>query len=304
MWFNNALVFQFELDEDIDWTDAFIPDALKPCPPHARAITGWSNVCDDELVQEVAGCALISFGKEERILPRAVIKRVLAERVLKMEVEQSITIKRSQKSRMADELEFELLPKAFCLEKNTLALIDKVSKRIFVNTASINQAESVMALLRKSIPAIRITPVDYPEQLAMRFVEWINNPAALPPMFKLASDCLLFCPDDDKKRFNCKGCELPAEEILSLLSQGLLAAELSLIWNERIQFTLTHELILKRIKCQDYLSDELNEIRALEEERQQQDASLVLLAGELRALTNDLLAGVEAVIPMESVALS
>ena len=39
----------------------------------------------------------------------------------------------------------------------------------------------------------------------------------------------------------------------------------------------------------DYLVDEFNDVRQLEEEYQQQDAALTLLTGELRALTNDLL---------------
>jgi recombination associated protein RdgC len=128
------------------------------------------------------------------------------------------------------------------------------------------------------------------ENLGVRFASWINNPSLLPPSFQLASDCLLFSLDDEKKRFNCKGYELPAEEILSLLSQGLAAAELSIIWNERIQLTLTHELTFKRLKCLDYLIDEFGEVRQLEDEHQQQDAALTLLAGELRGLTKDLLA--------------
>ena len=129
------------------------------------------------------------------------------------------------------------------------------------------------------------------ENLSIRFADWISNPASIPANFQLASDCLLYSLDDEKKRFNCKGYELPADEILTLLSQGLAAAELSIIWNERIQLTLTHELTFKRLKCLDYLVDEFNDVRQLEEEALQQDAALTLLAGELRSLTNDLLAG-------------
>jgi len=132
--------------------------------------------------------------------------------------------------------------------------------------------------------------VEYNENLAMRFVEWINNPSTLPNSFQLASDCLLFSLDDEKKRFTCKGYELPSEEILALLSQGLGAAEVSMIWNERIQFTLTQDLGVKRLKCLDYLVDEFNETEKLDE-LEKQDAATALLALELRALFDDLLAG-------------
>ena len=64
---------------------------------------------------------------------------------------------------------------------------------------------------------------------------------------------------------------------------------MSLIWKERIQFTLTHEFVLKRLKSLDYLVDDFNDIKGLEEEFQRQDAALTLLSGELRELVNALL---------------
>ncbi|KTC86474.1 recombination-associated protein RdgC [Legionella brunensis] len=291
MWFNNALIYHYEFKEAVDLTSALAEDALKPCPPHARFVYGWLPAYADELVQEVAGCSLICLGKEERILPRGVIKRLLAERIQALETQQQRTVKRAERSQLAEDLEFELLPKSFCVQKQMFALLDTMSNRLIVNAASNNQASQLTSLLRKSIPGIQIEPIAYQENLAMRFAQWISNPSLLPASFQLASDCLLFSLDDEKKRVNCKGYELPAEEILTLLSQGLAAAEISLIWNERIQFTLTHDLTFKRLKSLDYLIDEFDEIRQLEEEYQQRDAALTLLHGELRALIDDLLAG-------------
>ncbi len=290
MWFNNALIYQCELDEASDLPDLLSQDAMKPCPPHARFIYGWLPAIADEFVHGIAGASLICMGKEERLLPRGVINRVLAERIQTLETQRGYAIKRAEKAQMAEDLEFELLPKAFCIQKRTFALLDHVSKRLIINATSSTQASQLTSLLRKTVPGIRIEPLPHTENLSMRLVEWITNPASLPANVQLASDCLLFSPDDEKKRFNCKGYELPAEEILTLLSQGLAASELSIIWNERIQLTLTHELAFKRLKCMDYLVDDFNEIRQLDEEYEQQDASLTLLSGELRALMTDLLA--------------
>ncbi len=290
MWFNNALIYQYELEKSADLPTLLAEEALKPCPPHARFIYGWLPVLADQLIHETADCSLICMGKEERILPRGVINRLLAERIQTLETQQARTVKRAEKAQMAEDLEFELLPKSFCVQKRMFALLDHATKRLVINTASSTQASQLISLLRKSVPGIRIEPLQPMENLGVRFASWINNPSILPPSFQLASDCLLFSLDDEKKRFNCKGYELPAEEILSLLSQGLAAAELSIIWNERIQMTLTHELTFKRLKCLDYLIDEFGEVRQLEDEHQQQDAALTLLAGELRGLTKDLLA--------------
>ena len=81
---------------------------------------------------------------------------------------------------------------------------------------------------------------------------------------------------------------MPADEILALLAQGLIVAELSLLWNERIRFTITEDLAIKKLKCLDILTEEFQETTQLEDEYQQQDAAMILLSGELRALTHDL----------------
>lgn len=289
MWFNSALIYQYELDEACDLNASLAEEILKPCPPHARFTYGWLPAFADEMVQEVAGSAFICMGKEERILPRGVINKMLEEKIQMIETQHGRTVKRAEKAQIAEDLEFELLPKSFCIQKRLPAILDTVSKRIIINASSNNQASQLTSLLRKSVAGITIEPLTHTENLAIRFAEWIHSPETLPADFQLASDCLLFSLDDEKKRVHCKGYELPAEEILTLLSQGMATAELSLIWKERIQFTLTHDFTFKKLKSLDYLIDDFNEIRELDEEYQRQDAALTLLAGELRELTNDLL---------------
>lgn len=293
MWFNNLIIYQYQLDEEIDFTNALAEEILKPCPPHARFIYGWLPAFADELVHEVAGAKMICMGKEERLLPRGVIQRVLAERIAQIETTQGRSVKRNEKAQLMEDIEFELLPKSFCVQKKTHAIMDTVEKRIMINTSSDNQANQLLALLRKSVPGLRFEPMNHVDNLALLFTNWINSPANLPENFSLANDCQLFDLGDEKKKVNCKGYEMPAEEVLSLLSQGLAPSEISLNWNEHIQFTLTQDLLIKRIKCLDYLTDEFNELRNLDEEYLQQDAALTLLTGELRTLANALFSSLD-----------
>jgi recombination associated protein RdgC len=293
MWFNNACTYSYELSEEIDFASELAKEALKPCPPHARFTYGWLPVFQDQFIQEVAGASLFCLGKEEKILPKAVINKILAERIQELELKENRSIKRAERAKMAEDLEFDLLPKSFCIQKKLLAMLDTVHKKLIINTSSENQASQLISSLIKTIPGLQIKPFFQMGNQAKRLVDWISNPAALPPSFQLATDCSLFSLADEKKKVNCKGYELPADEIVTLLSQGLAAAELSLIWNERIQFTLTQDLTYKRLKTLDYLIDDYQEINELEEEQLQRDAGLTLLCGELRKLTTDLLVGLE-----------
>ncbi len=288
MWFNNALIYQYESKQPIDPLTALIDEKLKSCPPHARFVYGWLPPFLEPLIHEVAGVAILCLGKEERVLPRNVIQRELKERVHLLETQRGFAVKRAERGQLAEDIEFELLPKAFCLQKRLLACLDTVSNRLIINTSSVNQGSQLISLLRKSLPDLLIQPLNVPNNLSMQFARWIQNPATLPSNIQLASDCLLFSPNDEKKRFNCKGCELSADEIRSLLSQGFAVAEISLIWHERIQFTLTQDLIFKRIKCLDYLIDDFNDIRQLDDS-QQLDAGITLFSGEFRLLFNELM---------------
>lgn len=290
MWFNNTIIYHYELKEKQlpDFDQLLQEEILKPCPAHARFIYGWLPTAE-EMVIEVAGAYLICLGKEERLLPRTVINRLLTERIQLMEAQQNRTLKRAERAQLAEDLEFELLPKSFCIQKKTHALLDSLRNRLIINTSSANQASQVVSLLKKSIPGLQLELLNCQDNLASRFATWITNPNLIQGPFTLASDCLLFSFDDEKKRVNCKGYELPADEIGTLLSQGLGAAEISLIWNERIQFTLTQDFTIKRLKCLDYLIDEFDEVKQLEEEYQKRDAQLMLLSGELRTLIDDLL---------------
>ncbi len=298
MWFTQAKIYHYQWDGVADLDQGLMDAALKPCPPHARSAFGWLPVMDDQFVHTVAGCMRVCLGQEERLLPRSVIAAHVNERIKNLEIQRGYPVKRAEKAQMSEEVEFELLPKAFCVQKKTYALLDSVQQLLIINTTSENQATQVIGALRQAIPDLHIEPLTCPENLAQRFAHWMLHPSMLPANMQLASDCRLMALDDENKKLTCKGYDWPAEEILTLLHQGLVVQELSLIWNERIHLTLSHDLTLKRLKCQDYLLDDFAEARQEEGEAQQADASLAILAGELRSLWADLFTGVQTCEPL------
>ena len=66
---------------------------------------------------------------------------------------------------------------------------------------------------------------------------------------------------------------------------------------QRIHFTLTQTLTFKRLKCLDYLHDELQHIADMDGEALQRDARITLLAGELRSLCNSVAVDIADKIP-------
>lgn len=285
MWFSHAQIYRFQSLSMEELAESMIEHRLKPCPPHSRFIFGWNPALGQDLIYQTHELALISMGKEERLLPKGAIQYLLSDKIQAIETQEGQKIKRALKKQMAEDLEFELLPKAFILEKKTFALIDNLNQRLIINAANPQTAHQLVALLRATSSTLKIEPLGTSENLAKVFANWIMNPHLLPDGFSLGEDCVLFSLENHAKRFSCKGYELPAEEITQILAQGLAVAEISINWRDRIQFTLTQELSLKRIKCLDYLADE---IKAEQAQDSNQDAALLLLNAELRALISDL----------------
>lgn len=283
------MIYQFDLDENASIQTALEEERLKPCPPHARFIYGWMPALNEEMIYEIQGSGLICMGKEERILPRSVIQKMLAEKIETIELQHGRTVKRAEKAQMAEELEFELLPKSFCIQKRSFAILDTMRKRLIVNTSSANQGSQFTSLLRKSVPGISIEPLNIQDSLALKMTSWIKSPEQLPAQFRLGMDCILFALDNEKKKMHCKGYETLADEVIQFIDDGMAVSELSLIWNDRVQLTLTQDFTLKKVKIMEYLVDEFNEIKKQGEEQEQFDASLALASGELRLLIDDLL---------------
>ena len=289
VWFSQATIFNFSHSTPVDFKDKLENLALKACLPHAKMSSGWLPLDVEKFHQSIASISLLHFGIEEKILPRAVITHQLKERITALETQQQRKISRNEKTQLIETLEFELLPQAFVVQKRIPVLMDQLSHQIIIQSTTPATVDLVTKLLRQTLPELQLTPIKTKDSLAHQFTQWLTHPETLPKGLALAQDCLLFSPKDEKKRFYCRGYELLSEEVQTLLSQGLWSAELTLTWHDRLQFSINQDFALKKIKPLEYLSDQINEIHAEAEDAAAGEASLLLVAGELRGVLNDLL---------------
>lgn len=295
MWFKNALVYQVENMPDVETFEKTLSEhVIKPCPPHSRYIYGWVETLNTKMSHSVNGQTLFVMGKEERILPPSVINQMIDEKIATIEAEEGRVVRRSERNQMKEEFEFSLLPKSFSVLKKTWGYYDKKNRYLIINTSSVTLAGQFCALLRKSFEDIVIMPVELDMDINERLTQCVKQPFTLPKQFDLGERVVLQDPDDEKKRLTCKGYELPADEVLDLLSRGLKSTELSFHYNERLDFTLNHQLVIKNIKCRDLLLDELKASQRTETKEEEFDSSFILMSSEINqlidAILSDLLA--------------
>ena len=294
MWFNNLVVYQLQTPFAITPENihaALEELRLKPCPPHARQSQGFVDPFTDieDKVYSIGGCHVVVAAKEMRLLPASVIQTVLDEKLEAFQLNQQRPMRRAEKLQLKEEIEFDLLPKAFTVQKKDWLYIDTFKQWVVVNSANPNKGAEVMSLLIKALGSISAVPLTINVSLSSLFSQWLTTPQSLPDGLFIGRRCVLINSLDDKSQYNCKDIEQNGHEIETLLTQGYSVASLELLWQDRIQFTLTDTFLLKRVKCIDYLDDTVKENAKAATEQEKFDANFSLLVGEVRELVSFLL---------------
>lgn len=290
--FKNALVYR--LNRNLPFVAEELQEQMEqfrftPTGAQDMAKSGWvSPLVDgsDNLVHEVNGQLLLKIRKEEKILPAAVLRKAVTEKVAKLEEEQSRKLKKTEKDSIKDEVIQTLLPRAFTRDSFTQIWIDTKSGLITVDASSDTKAEDALALLRKSLGSLPVTPVALSNPIELTLTEWLKD-GELPAGFSLGDSATLKALLEDGGVLKSKKQDLVSDEIRNHLDAGKLVTELAINWNERVDFTLTDAAAIKRIRFSDVLTEQNSDIDR-EDMAQRADADFLLMTGELSALISNL----------------
>lgn len=263
--------------------------AWSPCGGQDMSRTGFINPItgtpDGELAYCASGFMLALIKTETKFLPSDVLKTALAEKVEKLETEQSRKLKKSEKDSLKDEVLHTLLPRAFSRFSQTAVLFDLNGKRIFVN-AGAKGAENAMALIRKALGSLPVVPLTMESPIELTLTAWLKSEGA-PAGFTIGERAQLKAILENGGVINCNKQDLLSDEIANHLEAGKLVTKLALDWQERIQFVLADDGQLSGIKFSDALTDQNDDIDR-DDVAQRKSADIILMASELVALCDNL----------------
>lgn len=253
MFFKN--IRPYKITESIE----LLPQALaafgfNPCTSQQAESTGffgpWHPHAEGYAV-DTGRFQLLAVKTQRKLLPAAVITEELAPKIRDMEQEKGRPLSRKEKQVLKEELVQTLLPRAMVKSEITRAFYDNETSLLLVDTSSASRAETVLALLRKSLGSLPVLPAFDNHQLNQQLHFWLQS-KALPDDYVLGDSAELKAPDEEGANVRFANHLLTSDEVQSHL-QDKLVTKLNLQKRDAYSFTVCEDGSIKQVKFSDQL---------------------------------------------------
>ncbi|MDP1733981.1 MAG: recombination-associated protein RdgC [Sulfuritalea sp.] len=290
MWFRNLQIFRLTSDwaHGTDSLSAALHKGIfHGCGATDRVARGWVPPRGEgELVFSVEHQQLIALGIEQKLLPASVVRQYAQAKLAEIEAAQGYKPGRKQSREVIDQVEAELLPRAFVKRGLTYVWVDPINRWLLVDASSSARADEVMEHLKLSLGELPLTLVKTQVAPATAMTNWLAAGHA-PGNFTIDRDCELQAAAEERAAVRYVRHNLDSDEVRSHIAGGKSATRLALTWNDRVSFVLTEQLQIKRLAFLDLLKEDA--------ERQSENAddlfaaNFTLMCGELAQLLGHLL---------------
>lgn len=289
--FKNLMVYKMseEFAISVDALKKDLPSfSFRACSGMDIKSSGWVEPIKNsgELCFISKDQILLHIMTEEKILPAPVIKEFLDDKIERFEEREGRKPKKTEKDSMKDEVIQELIPRAFSKYNKTAIWVNMTNKVVMVEAGSEKKAEDALALLRKTLTSLPVTPyINSPVELTL--TEWVTNDVAAEGFF-IMDEAELKAILEDGGVIQSKKQDLSSDEIKHHIEAGKQVTKLALNWKEKIDFVFSVDGSIKRIKFSDLVKEELGDFDA-EDYAAKFEAEFLLAAGELSLLISDLM---------------
>ena len=268
---------------------------LKPVGPLELGSRGFVPPMGAEssaLVIQHPDAYWITLGREERMLPSAVVNNALAKKLAEIETREGRKLGGKARKQLKDDLVHEMLPKAFVRSSRTNALILPRLGYIVVDSSSRKRAENVLSELRHAMGSFPAVPVNAEVSVRAVLTSWLvegtpdggfDGDEETSGWLRLGDECVLVDPVDGGAVVRAQRQELQADEITKHLETGKKVKRLALTLDDRVEFSLDEDLVIRKVKLLDGAVESLENTER-DSLHAELDARLALFTGEVTSL--------------------
>lgn len=289
MWFKNLQIYRlstpFATTPD-QLSEKLAAQSFQPGTSIEMQRMGWVSPRDnDSLVHAVGGQMMITLRIEKKLLPASVINQFAKARAQEIEERQGYKPGRKEMRDIKDTVTNELLPRAFAISRDTRVWLDPVRNLIVVDAAASAKSDEVMQLLNESIENLGARPLQTVQSPVAAMTSWLASDEA-PVGFSVDQDTELRSNTQSKATVRYTRHALEAEDLRRHIEAGKQCTRLAMTWADRVSFTLTESLTIKRVAPLDVLTE--NEDGS-GDEAERFDTDFALMSGELGRMIDQLI---------------
>ncbi len=285
MWFRNLCVYQladaFSIDPE-HLEERLEAGAFRPVGAHDPETRGWVAPLQpggEQRVHVSGQCLMICLQTEARVLPAAVVREQVEERISERETAMGRPMGRREKARLKEEVTMDLLPRAFTRSKRAYAYIDLAGRWLVVDASSWREAELLTDDLRSLLGTLPIRPLQTDSAPQQIMTDWLANdrfPSDLEP----GEEAVFDDPRTEGAEVRCKRQDLRSGEMRGHIKAGKRVRRLAFTWDNRLAGVLDADLSVKRLKFMDLVQSDAAD-REAESPAERFDADFAIMSAEL-----------------------
>lgn len=262
MFFRNLTFFRYpsSINSALATLDERLAEhPLKPVGPlelGSRGFVAPFGRDEPALSHRVGECTWITLGREDRLLPGAVVNEALSKKLAEIESKEGRKLGGKARKQLKDDLIHDMLPKAFIKGSRTSASLDAKHGIIAVDASSKKSAENLISELRHAMGSFPAVPVNAEVSVRALMTGWLTG-EPLPEGLTLGDECELKDPMDGGAVVKAQRQDLTADEITKHLETGKQVTKLALVMDDHVSFVLGEDLILRKLKLLDGAVDSL-----------------------------------------------
>jgi recombination associated protein RdgC len=263
--------------------DNLEPMAFTPTGKTQQKSLGWVPHGDDYgwLVRVNSGAQVMRLRVETRTVPAATIAKGVDALCEAIEAETGRKPGRKERRDLKEEVLLSLLPHAFPKQKDVLAILD--GEWLILDTTSAGLVDDAITALVKCADGFVAERLNTATSPAVAMSTWLTDEA--PEGFGIGRACELRACDESSAKVRYTNHPLLTDEVQAHLAQGKQPTSLALEFDDRVQFTLTDALQLKKIDFDDKV---MVLARQHDINPGDFDGSLAIAIGEFRPLIAEL----------------
>lgn len=230
------------------------------------------------LVETIGDQWMLSLCIQTKLLPAGVIKQHVDAHIEQIKQREARRPGKKEVREIKEAVVLELLPKAFSKKEHISIWIDRKNKLVAIDTASQSKCDTATSALVKTLDGLAIGLIQTQMSPGTCMSQWLMDGEA-PDDFGVEHECELKSSDESRSAVKYSRHVLDIDEVKQHLTHGKTPTQLAMTWTDRVSFTLTNAMALKKVT---FLETPLIKMKAGGDDPF--DANAAIVTGELSQL--------------------